>query len=61
MYNLKDAKNELAIKVLNKQMSPKELVLKEASELASDSQKAEKQAVLEDHLAAARTDLGFEL
>lgn len=60
-FNLKDIANELALNVIEGKMLPKDLVTKDASELASDKSKSDRKTVMDDHLAASRTDLGFEI
>jgi transcription elongation factor S-II len=60
-FNLSDLENELAIKIINGDMPPADLVHKETHELASEAKKKEQEAVLAEHQAASRTDLGMEL
>lgn len=60
-FNLKDKENDLALRVIYNQFEPKDLVLKDASELASEKKKQQTQAVLDEHLAASRTDLMVEI
>ena len=56
-FNLKDLQNELALNVIDGKMSPVDLVTKDVSELASDKSKADRKNVMDDHLAASRTDI----